>query len=64
MPNLEWQQMRDDANTVPCRHCKAHPGDDCRNPHTGAEIALPAHTIRSKAAAARRDTQPKSTHSE
>lgn len=67
MPNLEWHRMRTDAERVRCPHCKAHPGASCRNPHTGAEIALPAHMARSKLAAGKQghdSDRPAATHSD
>lgn len=56
MADLEWLQMRTDAETVYCPHCHAPAGETCHRPepHTGVQVPLdhlPAHTARIAAAA-------------
>ena len=43
----EWLQERVSAETVPCRDCRARPGQTCRNLHTGRPLGRqPAHLAR------------------
>lgn len=47
MSNFQLLIDRAAAMTVPCRSCKAHPGEPCRNLVSGRELEhLPAHLER------------------
>ncbi|MEV0080946.1 hypothetical protein AB0H58_31425 [Nocardia neocaledoniensis] len=55
MADLDWLQMRTDAERVPCPQCHAAAGETCHRPepHTGRRVLLdrlPAHTVRINAA--------------
>lgn len=47
MPDFTGSRARADALRVPCRHCKATPGQPCQNVATGQPLKnLPAHPVR------------------
>lgn len=48
----EWLQEREDAQVVPCPHCRAAAGTPCQNPITGRPLdRAPAHPARIRARA-------------